>query len=196
MVSSMNQDRDKPDIAYLEWAILQRSNIQRTLLVLYDLARRSSLEGGWPIKEANSIFIEPYAFDHFIAAAFSLWRAVFLTDTDRSWSITRKHQEEFLEKLLTTNAIAFADDYKLRAWTVRFYLEAAKARLVIANGFIGHYLPDRQLPSVEPLLRVSGEEPSQTRYEWEALHRALRILMKVLDPQIELSIDELALPTA
>jgi hypothetical protein len=195
MMSSMSKERDRPDIANLEWAILQRANIQRTLLALYDLARRSSLEGGLPSAESHSIFIEPYAFDHFIAAAFSLWRAVFLTDADRSWRVTRRHQEEFLEKLLTTNTIAFADDYKSRAWTVRFYLEAAKARLVIANGFIGHHLPDRQLPPVEPLLRVSGEEPAQTRYEWEALHRALRILLKVVDPQMALPIDELMLPT-
>src|SRR5580704_7472234 len=128
----MTDDRDEPDIVHLEWAILQRANIQRTLLALYELARRAPIGGHLP-KSDNFVFVEPYLFDHFIAAAFSLWRAVFLAEGDRSWVTTRKHQTDFLEKLITTNAISFGDDYKARAWSVRFYLEAAKGRLLVAN---------------------------------------------------------------
>jgi hypothetical protein len=59
-----------------------------------------------------------YLLDLLIGAAFSLWRAVFLAETVRDVVEIHRSQETFLQKVITDNAINFADDRDNRAWTV------------------------------------------------------------------------------
>ncbi len=40
------------------------------------------------------------------------------------------HGKCFLEKVIETNAIAFADEYRWRTWTAGFYLNNAKHRIL------------------------------------------------------------------
>jgi hypothetical protein len=125
--------------------------------------------------------------DHCIAAAFSLWRAVFLTEIVRNYETTEKAQEEFLASVISTNAITFGDDRRNSAWTVSFYLENAKHRLLGAHSIIAHHRPDVASKEILPLLRLKGENDiAHTRYEWECIHCAFRITVRVIDPSSEL----------
>jgi hypothetical protein len=120
--------------------------------------------------------------DHCIAAAFSLWRAVFLAEIVRNYDTIEKAQEEFLASVISTNAITFGDDRRNSAWTVSFYLENAKHRLHAANHIISHHLPMLATQEIQPLLSLKGENDiSHTRYEWECVHCALRAIIRVID---------------
>jgi hypothetical protein len=56
-----------------------------------------------------------------IGAAFSLWRAVFLAETVRDVVQIHESEEGFLLKVITHNAVTFADDQSNRHWTVEYY---------------------------------------------------------------------------
>jgi hypothetical protein len=170
---------EKPDIEHLRWAIDQRANVQHTLLAHYAYVRRSRSREGW---------VEPKLLDHCIAAAFSLWRAVFLAEIVRTYDNIDKAQEEFLASVISTNAITFGDDRRNSAWTVSFYLENAKHRLAQAHDIVSHHIPDAASNEILPLLRLVGENDiSHTRYEWECVHCALRKIFKIIDPASQLT---------
>ena len=172
----------KPDLEHLAWAIDQRAKIQHTLLALYEYVRNNEPE--------HRDWVKPYMLDHLIAAAFSLWRAVFLTEKVREPGSIHKAQEEFLAKVIATNAIGFGDDLKSSAWTVSYYLEDAKHRITAAHFLADHNLKDRSLDQVLPLVRLKGTyDVRMTQYEWESLHMALRIILKVLYPEMKLPIE-------
>jgi hypothetical protein len=184
----VESEESKPDLAHLEWAIDHRAKIQHTLLALYDFLRRNQ-----PADQRD--WVMPTFLDHLIAAAFSLWRAVFLAESIRDWASIHKGQETFLASVLSTNAITFADDRKNRAWTVSYYLENAKHRLMAAHHVAEHHMPNRSLEQVLPLLRLKGTNAvALTRYEWECAHKALRIMFKLLDPNLKLPIEDPTLP--
>jgi hypothetical protein len=166
---------EKPDIQHFRWAIDHRAQIQHTLLALYAYVRKPRGRESW---------IEPMLLDHCIAAAFSLWRAVFLAEIVRNYDTIEKAQEEFLASVISTNSITFSDDRRNSAWTVSFYLENAKHRLASA---IAHHRPEHASEDILPLLRLKGENDiSHTRYEWECVHCALRSIMRVIDPESQL----------
>jgi hypothetical protein len=183
---------DKPDIAHLKWAIDQRAKIQHTLLSLYEFLRNTM-----PHIEntMDDLFV-----DHLIAAAFSLWRAVFLAERERDGASLREAQEKFLATVISTNAITFSDDRSNSAWSVGFYLENAKQRILSAQHLAFHH-PDQfsngreNLDAVIRLVRIRGWEVSHLRYEWECAHTALRMLLRMEHPAFQLPIENPALPT-
>jgi hypothetical protein len=133
--------------------------------------------------------------DHLIAAGFSLWRAVFLSESDRDFIAIHKGQEKFLESVLTNNAITFADDKTNRAWTVSYYLENAKHRLAAAQALTEEYLKDKSRDRILPLLRLRGtRDVALTRYEWECVHAAMRLIVKILNPDSKLPLLQPNLP--
>jgi hypothetical protein len=73
----------EPDLKHLEWLVDRRSDIQHTLLALYNYVR-------------GFHFGHPILIDHLVAAAFSLWRAVFLAGTSRDWVPVSTGQKKFL----------------------------------------------------------------------------------------------------
>lgn len=91
-----------------------------------------------------------------IAAAFSLWRAVFLAEAFRDIETIHRSQEAFLEKLITDNAIGFSDDKVNRHWTVEYYLENAKLRLGRIAQFADHHLGIKVAQEVIQNLRLRG----------------------------------------
>jgi hypothetical protein len=190
----MTVGQPKLDLLALEWAIEQRSKIQQTILALYKYAKSQPLEGpGFPAS---------YLLDHLSAASFALWRAAFLTDGSRDPFSVHEEQTNFLATVLNTNAINFSDDRKYQAWAVSFYLENAKNRLAYAVTIADEYMNGNVHATVMPMLRLRGtsnEEKGKgdralTRYEWECAHRALRILLKILDPTCNLAIENPKMP--
>jgi len=178
----------KPDLEHLEWAIDQRGKIQHTLLALYKFVRNNS---------PDQLDLERKSLlDDLIAAAFSLWRAVFLAESKREWTSIHKGQEEFLASVITNNAINYSDDKRHLAWTVSYYLENAKHRIRSAHHNATNNMPhDETLSTILSLINVKGtRKASLTRYEWESVHMALRIMLKILAPHMTLPIDRPALP--
>lgn len=177
----------KPDIVHLAWAIDQRAKIQHTLLALYEYVRSNEPD--------QREWVKPSLLDHLIAAAFSLWRAVFLAEDTRTLVSIRKAQEEFLASVISTNAIGFGDDKRNSAWTVSYYLENAKHRLMAAHHIAEHYMKDKSLDTVLSLVRLKGTDDVRlTRYEWESIHMAVRIMLKLLCPDLKLPIEAPTIP--
>ena len=169
----------KPDEEHLVWAIDQRAEVQRTLLMLYRFVRDNLPE--------RLDFDIRYLLDLLIGAAFSLWRAVFLAETFRDIVQIHKSQEAFLEKVITDNAITFADDKANRDWTVEYYLENTKFRLERAISYADHHKNLKLTGELMRFLRLKGTLGAElTRYEWESAHYVLRALFKVIAPDTEL----------
>jgi len=63
------------------------------------------------------------------AIAFSLWRAVFLADRRGTTEAKMADAKDFVEKMLTDNAIAFTQDRTAREWTFSYYTDNAWYRL-------------------------------------------------------------------
>ena len=82
------------DAEHLRWAIDQRAKIQHTLLTIYEYVRDLAPDDAWSDKEE--------AIDDLIAVAFSLWRAVFLTERPRTDNSRRKCQRQFLATHIAT----------------------------------------------------------------------------------------------
>jgi hypothetical protein len=61
--------------------------------------------------------------------AFSLWRSAFLTDVASNRKFIYEHTKKFLQKVVETNAITFADDYLLSEMTVSYYNNNARYRI-------------------------------------------------------------------
>jgi hypothetical protein len=191
----MADSQPKLNLLALEWAIEKRAKIQETILALYRYAKSQPPEGpGFPAS---------YLLDHLSAAAFSLWRAAFLTDGSRDPISVHEEQTSFLATVLNTNAINFSDDRKYQAWAVSFYLENAKNRLSYAVAVADEYLKAKTTAIVMPMLRFQGTSAREkdkgdrtlTRYEWECAHGALRILLKILDPTCGLPVEDPKIPT-
>jgi hypothetical protein len=194
----------------------QRAEVQHTLLALYefvrhhpppqkDAAARAAILAALErqqLKKGDKALIEDeldldhrYLLDHLIGAAFSLWRAVFLADTFRDDIQIHQSQEAFLLKVITDNAILFADDKANRHWTVEYYLENAKFRLARAITYADTYKSTRLTEPLMPYLRLRGTHGAElTRYEWESAHYALRELFKVIAPDDALEAKKPTLP--
>jgi hypothetical protein len=177
----------QPDLVHHEWAIDQRAKIQHKLLALYrQVLKTDPKQADWTLT---------YLSDHLISAAFSLWRAVFLAENVRDEAPILEAQKNFLETVISTNAITFPDDRRNSAWTVSFYLENAKHRIMAAHHLAEHYFKGERLDMVLPLVRLKGtNDVKLTRYEWESIHAALRILLKILDPKTKLPVDTPTIP--
>jgi hypothetical protein len=171
MAEEKGDDTKTPDLSHLAWALEQRVEIQRTLLELYRFVRANTPEALRSTPSGEYDFVKPMLLDHLIAAGFSLWRAVFLSESDRDFVLIYKSQEKFLENVLTNNVITYTDDKTNRAWTVSYYLENAKHRLAAAMNLAEEYLRDKSRGKVLPLLRLVGtRDVALTRY-WSCLLR-------------------------
>jgi hypothetical protein len=181
------RQKPKPDLEHLTWAIEQRSEIQRTLLALYEYVRGHEFCRSQPYTLS--------LLDELIGAAFSLWRAVFLADKRRDYEAAQAGQEDFLERLITTNIITFEADKANSAWSVSYYLENAKMRILRGSVSASSNSPHPSLDEIEPLLASMGSHDVEfIRHEWESTHSALRMLFHVMYPECKLAIKPPTVP--
>jgi hypothetical protein len=61
--------------------------------------------------------------------AFSLWRAVFLSDTTGEYEDQLADVKKFLISLISDNTILYVTDKNARNWSFRYYLDNAVLRL-------------------------------------------------------------------
>ena len=168
-----NQARDKR----IEFIINARSDIQHTLFALCRFLRDSPEILNHPLHQQ--------AFQLLVGAAFSLWRAIFLTEADRDWKSITSSVLQFLDKVVTDNAITYHDDKTNRAWTVGYYLTSAELRVQEARNRLiqSSVLADRMGRVVIATAVPLTESYELTLYEWQITHDALCALFQILNPE-------------
>ena len=88
----------------------------------------------WAIKN-NAAYIERNVIyaqlaQELAAIAFSLWRAVFLSDLTEEVEKQIIDVQTFLGTLISHNAIAYQQDRISREWSFQYYLSNARERLL------------------------------------------------------------------
>ena len=111
----MEFEPDPEDQSGLDWLVEARNQIQSLMLRLLN---------HWEE-------LPTYRRQTVLAAAFSLWRAVFLLAKDPTQSLdpVDTAAKKFLDRVIRTNAVNFSDDIRMRAWSSVYYVENAVQRI-------------------------------------------------------------------
>lgn len=168
------------DPKLLEWSIDNRAGVQHTLLALYEFTLKHSRK----LKEPDEVIL-----DHLIGSTFSLWRAIFLTENERTPPSLRNAQRQFLNKVLSTNTVLFSDDRDSSPWSVTYYLENAGLRILDIHGLVTKHYPKALHPK---FMRHTHGIPDPTtealRHECELIHYAIRVYFMAINPKSKLKI--------
>lgn len=115
-------------------------------------------------------------FSYLVGAAFSLWRAAFLTDVEdkRPPKEVQESIRKFLHPLIRDNIINFAQDRDSSNWSVGYYLSNANFRIIaVAKRRVGiSGLQDYEL-AVTPMDLNTHDADAQSK--WEQSYRALQL---------------------
>jgi hypothetical protein len=129
-VSSPSQPPPEPDF---EWLIDARADIQRDMFEIYELDRkyRGTLTKG----DDDSL---RGAFASLVGAAFSLWRAAFLSHIARSWNDILTNASQLLAETLTTNAALYGrvQTAGLGLWQQARYRQPSRGRPINRHQYI------------------------------------------------------------
>lgn len=107
---------------YFTWLVEGRSANQRSTLELYRI-----ISGGERKLNSNAELHE--AAQELTGVAFSLWRAVFLSDTSGEYEDQLADVKKFLVSLISDNTVLYVTDKNARNWSFRYYLDNAVHRL-------------------------------------------------------------------
>jgi hypothetical protein len=159
---------DTPDPDHLDWVIHGRARSQIAALKICALMK------DYP----NEIRTKRLAtqIQRLAAVAFSLWRAVFLADRTGRIDAKMADAEKFLGKMLTDNAIAFAQDRSAREWTFNYYVDNAYYRLAIFQD----KRPAFKAVKLEPPI---GRLTATTR--WDYLQKALEKAIDLISNELK-----------
>lgn len=107
---------------HFTWLVEGRSANQQSTLLLYSIIHRSehTLNGNVELQEAAQ---------ELTGVAFSLWRAVFLSDTSGEYEDQLADVKKFLVSLISDNTVLYVTDKNARNWSFRYYLDNAVHRL-------------------------------------------------------------------
>jgi hypothetical protein len=158
---------ETPSPEHLAWVIDGRARNQVASLKLYKLM----LDYKEQIrKKSLATDVQDLA-----AVCFSLWRAVFLADRTGKIQAKMTDAETFVAKMLTDNAIAFAQDRNAREWTFNYYIDNALFRL-------RDYYENRTAQKGVVLKPPKGSRTPQERWDYlqAALEKAVSLLEKKL----------------
>lgn len=141
----------KPDLSpdHFTWLVEGRSANQRSTLEIYRLITEYDfiLNGNVELYEATQ---------KLAGVAFSLWRAVFLSDTTREFEDEVADLNTFLVSLIADNTIQYVNDKKARNWSFRYYLDNAIYRL--------ERLSEDRLALVDKLALYEGAPTEKDRW--------------------------------
>jgi hypothetical protein len=146
---------------HLKWLVEKRSANQQATLDLFVI-----------LTENDNVISKniPYAnvSQELAGIAFSLWRAVFLSDLTGEIDDQLLDVTSFLGNLISNNSIGYPQDRGAREWTFQYYLKDARLRLQTLAG---------QPPDIVELSEVY--EPAGTAKEdWEIAQRALETAIR------------------
>ena len=120
---NVNAKSDDRSEAHLQWLVENRSLNQKVTLELYIAIKRNS-------DTINSDMRYALLAQELAAIAFSLWRAVFLSDLTEDVEKQMIDVETFLANLVSHNSIGYPQDRNAREWTFQYYLGDARQRLL------------------------------------------------------------------
>jgi hypothetical protein len=134
------------------WLVQQRCHVQNLLLDLYryvlvherELIRNSTRRDR--ASRATYLLL--------IGVAFSLWRAVFLTNEKRTPARVVGHARKFLEAVVRDNTITFNTDRDLHEWSAGYYINNARYRLAMIREKLFELHP-RQLRAAKSFKRFA-----------------------------------------
>ena len=109
--------------AHLRWLAQSRCDNQNVTLDLYLGDKKYAA-----YIERNVIYAQ--LAQELAAIAFSLWRAVFLSDLTEEVEKQIIDVQTFLGTLISHNAIAYQQDRISREWSFQYYLSNARERLL------------------------------------------------------------------
>jgi hypothetical protein len=107
---------------HFTWLVDGRSANQRSTLELYKLISGNE-------RKLNSNAELQKAAQELTGVAFSLWRAVFLSDTSGEYEDQLAVLKKFLTSLIADNTVLYVTDKNARNWSFRYYLDNAVHRL-------------------------------------------------------------------
>jgi len=170
---SMSDKEKELNIEHADWLLEARAKNQKLLLDLYKFGQKNSkaLE---PDPDRRSLFAL------LTGAAFSLWRAAFLSDTERSWGKTFNGVKYLLVTLIEDNAVPYSVDRKSQEWTGGYYLNNATFRLLWVRGNFQHLAPSTKdhpaLIALDGLDKAGIELNTDSTKAWDILNDALGVM--------------------
>ncbi|MDT4966919.1 MAG: hypothetical protein QOJ64_1656 [Acidobacteriota bacterium] len=123
-----------------------------------------------------------------IGAAFSLWRASFLTEVRRGWPGVLAGAEKFLTAVVRDNAIGYNQEKSAQKWMVGFYLNSAAFRIdaILRNRASGKKKLAAALRSGDfsefQKLFTTGLHAVHPSHAWEVIYNVLARLVENLLP--------------
>jgi hypothetical protein len=156
---------ETPTPEHLKWVIEGRARNQTASLKLYSMM----------LDYKEQIRKKKLATDaqDLAAVCFSLWRAVFLADRTGKLQNKMTDVEHFVAKMLTDNAIAFAQDRGAREWTFNYYIDNALFRLEKLQKY---WSPLKNVP-----LKPSNRTP---RKRWDCLQDAFEEALQLFEREL------------
>lgn len=113
---------DDVSAEHFDWLVAGRSRNQTSTLDLYKIVEAN--EDGLSVSIADrTIVVE------LVGIAFSLWRAVFLSDLTGDVADRLADARRFLRSLIAHNAVLYQTDFTAREWAFDYYLDNARSRL-------------------------------------------------------------------
>ena len=163
--------KDNLSPEHLKWLVESRTANQNAALKLFTLFEM------YPERINGRTFSTKAQI--MVAACFSLWRAAFLADKTGKRQAVIGDAKAFLGKMLTDNAITYAQDRNAREWTFNYYMNNAKAYLL--------RLPSEwnleRIILPRNLKRLKGETFSMSR--WNRHQKAFEVALHRLSDDLE-----------
>jgi hypothetical protein len=163
MPSTGRKDSDAtPSPKHLAWMINGRAANQHATLRLYGLF------------DAHPERLKDFHFraQDLVAVSFSLWRAVFLADRTGKMEVKDAQAKLFMAKMLTDNAITFAQDRSAREFSFNYYLGNARYRLQKCG---------EKWPSVQECI---GKAATNARGRWDILQEGFGEAVRCLEADL------------
>lgn len=148
--------KDDRSESHLKWLVENRSANQRATLELF-----AALTQNESIISSNAVYAQVSL--ELSGIAFSLWRAVFLSDLTEETEEQMVDVKAFLGALISNNSIGYPQDRSAKEWTFTYYLTDARFRL--------QSLASRPPPIID--LTDVEQEAGSAKEDWEIAQRAL-----------------------
>jgi hypothetical protein len=123
-------------LAHYEWAVEARHKNQLCSVRLLRLFE--TYEDIWTTSKHSR------AAQDLLSVTFSLWRAAFLAEKESARKKVFADGKKFLEAIIRSNAIGYAQDYSAREWTFNYYTRNARYALQNLNKFWPEIAPPYQ----------------------------------------------------
>jgi hypothetical protein len=119
--------KDDRSEGHLKWLVEKRSANQKATLELFVILTENDNVISKNVLSAN-------VSQELAGIAFSLWRAVFLSDLTGELDDQLLDVASFLGNLISNNSIGYSQDRGAREWTFQYYLTDARLRLQALAG--------------------------------------------------------------